>query len=288
MSVPWAELSRHPHKAQLYGEEGFVERAWVDYRRQWGEDAAPVLRRLAVVVLKPEAIVRRAGSTVIEYLNAHGLTPIAWRELALDAETCRTIWRYQWNKASEDRVRLHILVASLTPWFLILLRDDAPAPGVPASVRLWGLKGQTDERRRDPGHLRSVIGMRNRMLGFVHTPDEPADIVREQGILLSAAERRAWLHEVGAGLGRDRGKEAVAALAAVEEELPRHSVDAEEVVDRLTLTASSPQVDPSTRWDYAVLAAELIEHDRPGVSAIIDAGDFQETERAWARRIGGA
>ncbi len=310
MSVPWDRLSRHQRKAELYAGEPRVAAAWADFRARWGEDAESAVARLAVVVLKPEAVVRRAGPTVVGYLAAHGFAPVAWRPLELGPERCRTLWRYQWNKASADRVDLHLEVASLSPWFMIVFRDEEPVPGLPASVRLWGLKGQTDERLRDPGQLRSAIGMQNRMLGFVHTPDEPLDIVREQGILVEPGARRDWLREVADGLDRERPGEAVAALAAFDRDLPRHGIDREEVLARQS-ASSAPQraelaaavragerrslaqvreafgepEDATAAWDRVVLAAWLIEHDRAGVAAIVDAGEFAAMRRAWLQGV---
>lgn len=57
--------------------------------------------------------------------------------------------------------------------------------------------------QRRTGELRAIVGGPNRMLSGVHIPDEPADVVRELGILFDGDARRALLRDVGACLGDD-------------------------------------------------------------------------------------
>ena len=60
---------------------------------------------------------------------------------------------------------------------------------VPASVELTGLKGPTDPDARAPGQLRHLLGRYSYLLNLVHTPDEPADVLRELGAAEAAVER---------------------------------------------------------------------------------------------------
>ncbi len=303
--LDWERLTKCPEKVQLYAQEPYVRNAWADCQAQWGDETNAVIQQLAVVMLKPEAIVRGCLPAVVGFLTDHGLTPIAWRNVELGPSRCTTIWRYQWNKATDDRVALHLFIAKQARWLLVVLRDDEPVPGLPASIRLWGLKGQTDERQRDPSHLRSVIGMKNRMIGFVHTPDEPVDFVREQGILFQTDTRPAWLRELTVNLNATRTRELLKTSTS-ETDPVSHSVDSAEVIRRLTNAGSARLVqlanaaregarcsltevraafadltNPSVIWDYVILASELIEHDRPSVKATIDSGAFPVVRHAW-------
>jgi len=308
VSPDWETLTKSRRKRALYAREPYLTEVWDELHARWGGETNATLGRLAVVMLKPEALLRGVLGTIADYLVAHGLTPIAWRTVGLDADQCTTIWRYQWNKATDDRAALHVFVARQTPWLLVALRDDAPLAGVPAAVRLWGLKGPTDERVRTPDQLRSAIGMRNRMVGFVHTPDEPADVVREQGILLDSGERADWQAELDAHLDATRTGELLAAGDALHAAVGRHSIDADDVIERLTRTgtpalrrlalaarvgARRPLAevraafgeldDTQTTWDYVVLASELIEHDRALLRPILDPGDQRAVQDEWLR-----
>lgn len=300
----WSELTRNPDKAQLYGGEAEVWDALADFRAVFGDDAEATVRGLALLLFKPEAVKRRCLVPTLDFLAEHGLVPVAARAVELSRVTCLAVWRYQWNKATTDRVRLHVLTAAQTPWLAVVLRDAGPASAVPPAVRLWGLKGPTDPAERHAGHLRTVVGMTNRMLGFVHTSDEPADVLREHGILLGSDERMAWLEQLGSWLGADRRDDVSRAAAELEAATPAHSVDLGEVVARLAggprasladaasrgekrsladvqVAFGEPRSD-ADRWDLITLASELIEHDRDGVRALLDPGAREVVESRWA------
>ena len=66
---------------------------------------------------------------------------------------------------------------------------------MPATVRLSNLKGGPDAATRGAGSLRSALRSANRLFTFVHTADEPADIVRELAVFFDRDERRRLLAE---------------------------------------------------------------------------------------------
>jgi D-3-phosphoglycerate dehydrogenase len=303
----WAKLTRQPRKQALYQDEAQVLEAWEDFHTAWGQDVEGSLQRLAVIAFKPESVARGAIPAAVQFLHEHGFTPIASRRVQLTRERCHSMWHYQWNKATVDRTRLLTFIAEQSPWLVVVLRDDEPVAGLPGSVRLWELKGPTATERRHDGHLRTLIGMRNPMIGFVHAPDEPADIVREHGILLDKDERGPWLGELRDNVAADHTAQTMRAAAALEAQMPRHSVAIEEVAERLSDGGSSPHIGdllgalaagerrglaavreafgPLTShqgtWDYIVLAAALIELDRPGVTATLDAAALADVKRLW-------
>jgi hypothetical protein len=69
---------------------------------------------------------------------------------------------------------------------VLLVRAEQPG-AEPASVRLTRDKGPTDPARRHPGQLRHLLGGSSYLLNHVHTADDPADTVRELGVLLDDA-----------------------------------------------------------------------------------------------------
>lgn len=58
----------------------------------------------------------------------------------------------------------------------------------PLSVRLTEQKGAAKETLRSKYHLRSILKPLNIILNYVHTADEPADVIREIGILCGTSE----------------------------------------------------------------------------------------------------
>jgi D-3-phosphoglycerate dehydrogenase len=308
----WGALTMRKDKARLFAREPQLAESWEDVEAAWGESAEQALGRVAVLMMKPEAVARRCVDTALTFAVDNGFTPVASSVVGLSREHCHSLWRYQWNKATTDRLRLQSFVGEQRPCFLTVLRDDAPEDGVPASVRLWGLKGATDAAKRHAGHLRSVLGMSNRMIGFAHTPDEPADILRELGILFDTDRRRELVESVLEGLELDRTRAVIEAARALQTRFPAYSLDLDEVVGRRAAANGSfpmAAVLDAVRerraialdevraafgtletdqdiWDYIVLASELIEPDRPGVEAILDAGAFATVRARWAAGAG--
>jgi len=64
-----------------------------------------------------------------------------------------------------------------------------PEGNAPAAVRMSTLKGPANPAEQSPRHLRSALGTINYIINGVHTPDEPADVVRELSVLLTAEQR---------------------------------------------------------------------------------------------------
>ena len=62
---------------------------------------------------------------------------------------------------------------------LVVVEDPNRTVAVPQSVRLWGFNGSAFAAEPQPHHLRTHLGINDRFFGYVHLPDEPADVVRE-------------------------------------------------------------------------------------------------------------
>lgn len=305
-SVPWHRLTQQKTKLELYSQEASTVEAWMQVQAQFGEQAPTQLGRIATITLKPEAMVGRRLTSVLDYLQAQGFMPLVCRRLQLTRTLAHTLWRFQWNKATVDRTRLHIYVAQRCDWLWIALEDRNPPSRLPASVRLWGLKGAVDARLRTPDQLRTVLRMKNRMLGFVHTADEPADIVRELGLFFGYEQRASLLRLIASRIGRDCFTEVAGAGQQLEDRTIEHSVDAAEVIERLkrrgptaalaallegwgkrhyaldeVRAAFGPPVDETARWDFIVLGTEFIEYDYPEVKAVLDAQAIHNVVKRW-------
>jgi hypothetical protein len=101
---------------------------------------------------------------------------------------------------------------------LVLLRDDHAIRRVPASVRLQMLKGPSFPQRQAKHHLRRVLRSWSRLLKFIHTPDEPVDLLREIGILFDEVGRRTLMQVMKLHKARD-GQQAKEEQRQVKEQV---------------------------------------------------------------------
>jgi hypothetical protein len=207
------------------------------------------------------------------------------------------MWRYQLTSATIDRLALNDLIYVGTG-LLLLLRDQRPGSR-PATMRLASLKGSADLAKQKPGTLRDLLAQHNRNFSYIHVADEPADLVRELGLLLDPARRLAALTGLTAdGPGPDdlarldellaaeraathRSFAADAATEAVLDALKRsgHGDRAIRLLERMRLGEPVGWVEVAEavhrsgaavdRWDLAAVGASLIVCDEPGETKLI-------------------
>ena len=268
----WERLSVVPERRSMFAYDMYFRECWADAAATWGERVMAVASSVAVLMLKPDAVVGRRAGPVLDFVAGHGLRPVACRTTRLTRHSMRELYRYDWHIYPVDRLAFSTFWYTTDDVVAFVLEDVAPERGLPASVRLSGLKGSTPEARQ-PWHLRSVLAPPNRILNFVHVTDEPADLFREIGILLDRDDRRALLTEVAASLGSDRGADVRRDVAALEARVPAHDLDLERSLRRL---AAVPAVGPGPVDEVAAgLAAgrsfawdelrALLHPDAPGV-----------------------
>jgi hypothetical protein len=205
------------------------------------------------------------------------------------------LWRYQLTSATLDRLAVNELLLGAGPALFLLLRSE-PGHELPGAVRLSTLKGSATLEAQKPGTLRSLLGQPNRVLSYVHVADEPADVLRELGLLFDAPTRRDLLDSLAAGALTARDKEvlddALERFAA-----PTRSLSSTDALRRVTEAAATAEPGPAAesvrhrlarmergervewrpfladlaaagvrpeRWDLAVLGTYFIEYDEPG------------------------
>jgi hypothetical protein len=191
------DLSLLPEKTRRYRDEMFFREAWLDLSSAAGGEAPSLVSNHALILFKPDAFVGRAVVPALRHLAEQDFTAVAWEAVFLDRHVTRWLWLYRFNVASVERVWLHDMINSAGPSLLVVLRDERAARDrVPATVRLTDHKGPSRPERRRADQLRSVLGVTDRLLNYMHTSDEPADLVRELGILLASDERRALIARV--------------------------------------------------------------------------------------------
>jgi nucleoside diphosphate kinase len=159
------------------------------------------LLRLATITLKAEAVSSRQLEVAVHFVQSHGFEIVAARLVRFDANNVHQLWMYHWNVATPDRRALAQDLLSIGVALLLVVVDRSHSQSVPASVKLSALKGPAYPDRRQPSHLRSLLGAQGRMLTFVHTADEPADVLRELGLLFSGSHRSDLVRDIAQGPG---------------------------------------------------------------------------------------
>ncbi|MGQ4378411.1 nucleoside-diphosphate kinase [Streptomyces sp. SAS_267] len=242
------------------------------------------------VMFKPDAVVGRRVEPALAFLAAHGFEALGALTVRVDRRVCRELWRYQINAAPLAVIRaVDMILESGPPCVFVALRDTrgSDITGTSAAERLAELKGSSKNRSVEGGSLRGALGCELMCLNFVHAPDDPADLIREVGVLLPG--RRA---EALSLLAADVSPQGAAELMAVVSELyaahPAHTLTRTPSVatfarpgssDASTGPASSgtpgrpagppsllarveelaADVDGLPLWDRIVIAAEMVE-----------------------------
>lgn len=282
-----------------------------------GTPPIDVSRYLTYIVIKPDGIACRKGAAILDFVRSHGLVPIGVRRVRLRHHVIYGIWRYQWNRAAIDRVRLSTVMAGCADSLLVVLADLAQPSPIPLAVRLWELKGSAFARERQSHHLRSCLGINDRFFGYVHLPDEPADVIRELGLLFPGdglsrllLDLQPWRDATGRVLEEVQQLEEsqepfvmddARSLERLLERLRAGSLDATlaerlrslgagdcsrgtislaGIADRSFFQGQPPRLD----WDLIVVAAARVLENLPEVEPLIDSGEAVEAAARWLAR----
>jgi nucleoside diphosphate kinase len=201
-------LTRSSIKQQLYSVDTYFRDSWEDVVRVCGPRAVDVARRHALLLLKPDAVVRRKLVPALKWLESEGWDVAYAQCFRVNRWAVRAFWQYQWNTATRERREMADLFMSATDSLVLLLRfAGEPAanpaastdPGEWACSILTGAKGGSAPHLCRPGQLRYVLDTLNQQLNLVHSADEPADLIREVGICFTTEERGALYSALAAG-----------------------------------------------------------------------------------------
>jgi hypothetical protein len=194
-----ASLTRDPQKAVLFASDPEFRTAAAELDRCWTPAAAAGrLWPIGAAILKPEAALSGALVRGVELLADIGAEPLAAVPIRFTRKSIRQEWRYQINKATPERVAAMDLVLQSAPALYVLFRWRAgPEPAV---IAFSELKGPSNPAARTARHLRRRIGgVQDPLVNFIHSPDEPADLVRQWGVLFDARGRTDLLERMAAG-----------------------------------------------------------------------------------------
>lgn len=252
IAVP-PELTCHPAKQCLYGADTYYQEAHGQLAGLTG-DITGFAHRHAALLLKPDAVVARRLEAAVQWLGERRFRIVGAAVTHLTRTMIRALWYFQWNLATPHRRRLAALFLEDADALVLIVRPER-APDVPATVELTRLKGPTDPDARVPGQLRHRLGRYSYLLNLVHTPDEPADLLRELAVHFDETERHRLLTHALAG--EDRTTHALELADRLHAATKPRDLDFEPALDRLRRDLARA-LGPGTPTDpYGVAEAAL-------------------------------
>ncbi|MCD0448753.1 hypothetical protein LO762_06020 [Actinocorallia sp. API 0066] len=267
-----AALSALPGKRALFAVDSYFRDGWDDLL-----DVAPdpwtLLDTHATMLLTPDAVAGRRLEAALDWLLAQDAVVVAAEPLRLDRHGTRALWWYQWNVATRERRALADTLATAGESLLLVAR--LPHAPIPATLRISQRKGHADPERREPWQLRHRLDGADALVTFVHTADEPADLVREFGILLDGPERRRVYADLVAG--RDSEARARALIAELYARTPSHDFSYEAASER------REHDEPAAPWDDVVLGMAQAPGWVPDKTPLVTAVTTAQWEHLNAR-----
>ncbi|GAB2675387.1 nucleoside-diphosphate kinase [Nocardia goodfellowii] len=212
-------------KVDAYAEDTYVQET-VEHLVRLGIEPGGFAREHSLLLLKPDAMVARAVEPTLDWLGENGFQVVDAHRLAVNRHLVRAIWYFAWNIASAERRRLADLLVGMSDALVLVVRGTDGE--LPVPVRLTAAKGPTDPSKRVPGELRYVLGRHNFLLNLVHSPDDPADVLREFSIFFDERTRARLLTRSvdGAAVAAELAREIYA-------ETPARSFDRAEAMGQV-------------------------------------------------------
>ncbi|MEU7632311.1 nucleoside-diphosphate kinase [Nocardia sp. NPDC049220] len=254
-------LSTLPMKRSLYSADSYFLDSIEDLAVvAAGDSFRRFCRDHALLLLKPDAIVSRRASAVLQWVTDHGFSIVGAVPVMFTRHTVRALWQYGLNAASRDRRDTADLYMTAGECVLLLLTQAGQAE--PATATLSRAKGPAEPEKCRPHHLRYAVGSFNYQLNLVHGADEPADLLRELGILCDHDQRLKLFSAAVADV--DGTTDAYALVDRAQHKAPEVDLDLGRTLDEIADAAG--HVEPTRMPDPAPELASLITRIRAGES----------------------
>jgi len=246
-TATWRKLSRSPSRHKALALNLYFRDCWEDALAILGSSAAETLRGYALLIFKPESVVGRRITPALDWLMEHHFSPVAFAPVTHTRHTMINLWKYsRWTPAMPDWIQLAGLMHTSTDTLLVILRDEEQEVDRDACARLVRLKGSAISQQRNRSHLREALRPPSEIFNFVHSSDEPADLVREVGICLDRPHRRQLLQTL---ITYEKNRHLVSKLGAevarLEAASAEHDFDFKRSLQRIQNTWP---LDPDARW----------------------------------------
>jgi hypothetical protein len=228
----WRMLSTDWSKMETFAEDPHFRHGLVSACEVLGESLAAVLRRHAFLLIQPDCLARRMARRCLTFVEQHSFRPVHTMQVRLDPAVVDGLWYYQSGNSTPDSKAVGDLVCGRTDSLLVLLRDEAPAPDLPASMRLTLLKGPARSERRSAWHLRTLIGAQGPLVVLIHTSDEPLDMIREAALICGPSVRELYTAMTGPVQDAARTR-LISQIAALYRETEAHDLDTAAAMARL-------------------------------------------------------
>ncbi|MEJ1962180.1 MAG: hypothetical protein WDO56_11810 [Gammaproteobacteria bacterium] len=286
----WAILTSNSQKRARFEEDLYFRECWADVVNAFGAAAGAMARELALLSVKPDAVVGRRLHGVLQYLTDHDFVSVSVAPTSLCRHSMREIWRYDWQPYPTDRLEFSTCWYVSAQILVFLCRDRSAGLALPAAARLSELKGSFLPQQRSVSSMRSVLRPPNRVLNFVHVSDEPADVVRELGIYFDPATRRRLLSDVHVNWEHDCRGQVLVEIQRLESVFPAHDLDVDRSLARIAKVSTTHSagaeairayiktqrhlswaelcsiLDPADarvdRWDFICIASHVIWLER--------------------------
>ena len=253
----WRAATTLPRKRTLYSRDSLFLEGYYDASLIWQEQMASLLARVALVLFKSETIAGQRLQVAHTLLTAQGFAAVAAEPVRFTGGLFHDLWRYQFQRATSDKIRLYTRWAAGTNGVVAAYIQTAPAPRRPASVSMKVFKGPAAVERRQPEQLRSLMASPNSILNFVHASDEPADVLRELAILVPA-ERRDRVWRAIATADFEAGQAELLALADRFASGPPHDLDVAAAGERLAAKCSANGAAGQRYFDAVTTREKLL------------------------------
>ncbi|MET9407473.1 nucleoside-diphosphate kinase [Streptomyces sp. NPDC002935] len=288
-------LTCHPAKQRLYGADTFYQESH-EQLAALTDDITGFAHRHAALLLKPDAVVARRLDAAVDWLTGRGFRIVGAAVTRLTRTMIRSLWYFQWNLATLHRRRLAALFLEDADALVLLVRPDRDLD-IPASVELTRLKGPTDPDARQPGQLRHLLGSYSYLLNLAHTPDEPADVLRELAVhfddtardrlfrsALADEDRTADALDLTGRLYADtkpRDLDFDPAVARLRDAVSRHRGADPAATPRALLETAWQQGIDLDPWDTVIVGSKVLPMRQPGRAPVLDGADVD----TWRRHL---
>jgi hypothetical protein len=264
-NVPWSELTKSPEKVQAYKLDTEFRLVWDEIRRADPVFRTALIEECGLLLFKPEALVSDALGEAMLLCTEMGFRIFFCEETRMDGGKLSLLWHYQDNNATVDRIRAVHAIFGDRPCMVAAVRRGRVLGYAPTCVALSKVaKGSAFKAGRDRQTMRGVFGCPNPVISFVHVGDEPADMIRDMGILLTWQQRRTLYRALSAETTL-----AVDAIAtAVRGRYPRYDFDVQNAVGRLRRSLETTGIHHQSQ--------------RAALDALARAEAFDEYLDAWA------
>ncbi|GAA2083206.1 hypothetical protein GCM10009801_43510 [Streptomyces albiaxialis] len=190
------EKKRSLYAADVYFSEGYhtLQASSIPV-----EDFA---QHYSLILLRPESAVSRKLDNAVDWLQYNGFRIVAAERVTMDRHSLRALRYFAWNITTQERRRIadHTFTCCQS-LVLVLYRKSRR---MPTCVELARAKGPATPELQRPGQLRHHLGSSTALVSHVHTPDEPADIIRELGIFFEEGRRIRVCESAHAGADLER------------------------------------------------------------------------------------